>query len=68
MGSVSGAHFNPAVTTAIVLTGASDDCTLAAMPIYVLAQCLGGVAAAFSSAAAERCAIVDSSQNSEVNY
>jgi aquaporin Z len=48
LGSVSGAHFNPAVTTAIVLTGTSDDCTLAAMPIYVLAQCLGGVAAAFS--------------------
>jgi aquaporin Z len=45
LGSVSGAHFNPAVTTALVLTGHEE---LANMPIYVLGQCLGGVSAAFS--------------------
>merc|ERR1719183_2970636 len=45
LASVSGAHFNPAVTTALCLTGNES---LANMPIYVAAQCLGGIAAAFS--------------------
>merc|ERR1719174_3605108 len=45
LASVSGAHFNPAVTTALVLTGNEQ---LANVPVYVLAQCLGGVSAAFS--------------------
>lgn len=45
LGSVSGAHFNPAVTTALVLRGNHPKKDSYA---YVGAQCFGGIAAALS--------------------
>jgi MIP family channel proteins len=42
-GGVSGAHFNPAVTTGMLVTGRISAPNAA---IYVVAQCLGAVAAA----------------------
>merc|ERR1719456_226716 len=42
LGGVSGAHFNPAVTTALVLTGKEK---AAAIPVYMSAQLCGGLAA-----------------------
>lgn len=44
LGSVSGAHFNPAVTVA-VLASARDLITTADALLYIGAQCFGGVAA-----------------------
>merc|ERR1719231_1968160 len=49
LGSVSGAHFNPAVTLAIVLAG-RDKCPPGDAGAYVGAQLAGGVAAAYTYA------------------
>jgi len=46
LGDVSGAHFNPAVTLAILLTKMTDLTSKKAVS-YMLAQLIGGVAAAF---------------------
>jgi len=45
VGDISGAHFNPAVTFAIVLTG-RDKITFQEAMMYMLSQCSAGVAAA----------------------
>jgi aquaporin Z len=45
LGGVSGAHFNPAVTTALVLTGKEK---AANIPVYMSAQLTGGLAAALA--------------------
>eukprot|EP00933_Yihiella_yeosuensis_P064566 TRINITY_DN679_c0_g4_i1.p1 TRINITY_DN679_c0_g4~~TRINITY_DN679_c0_g4_i1.p1 ORF type:complete len:456 (+),score=106.14 TRINITY_DN679_c0_g4_i1:111-1478(+) len=50
LGDVSGAHFNPAVTFAILLSGRCADLTPVKAFTYVLVQVLGGVAAGFSYA------------------
>jgi aquaporin Z len=42
-GHISGGHYNPAVTLAVWLRG---KCSTAEMPAYMIAQVLGGVAAA----------------------
>merc|ERR1719446_1048754 len=42
LGGVSGAHFNPAVTLALALTG---NCAWADAPVYIIAQLLGGLVA-----------------------
>ena len=42
LGGVSGAHFNPAVTTALTLAGKSPASDI---PHYMASQCLGGLAA-----------------------
>jgi len=49
-GSVSGAHFNPAVSFAIFLSAHPTRKTLSGMSfaLYALSQCLGGVAAGFT--------------------
>mmetsp|Transcript_21021 Transcript_21021/g.48255 ORF Transcript_21021/g.48255 Transcript_21021/m.48255 type:complete len:461 (-) Transcript_21021:142-1524(-) len=47
LGSVSGAHFNPAVTTAILCAGHTDLIPLDAAA-YILVQVAGGIAAAGS--------------------
>jgi len=44
LGDVSGAHFNPAVTVAIMFSG-RDKCTAVDGIFYVLVQLLGGIAA-----------------------
>merc|ERR1719473_2392947 len=44
LGNVSGAHFNPAVTVAIVLSGRGK-CDFATAGIYVVVQILGGITA-----------------------
>lgn len=43
LGSVSGAHFNPAVTTALLMSGNKVE----GAPMYMLAQFAGGVSGAF---------------------
>ena len=40
VGSVSGAHLNPAVTLALAATGAFD---WAQVPVYIIAQMLGAI-------------------------
>mmetsp|Transcript_46970 Transcript_46970/g.118332 ORF Transcript_46970/g.118332 Transcript_46970/m.118332 type:complete len:457 (-) Transcript_46970:60-1430(-) len=50
LGDVSGAHFNPAVTVAIFCSGRCDDLIPARAAMYIGAQLLGGVAAAFTYA------------------
>jgi aquaporin Z len=50
LGSVSGAHFNPAVTFAIVCAGRKK-ISLGDALFYVLVQILGGIVAAFTYAA-----------------
>eukprot|EP00812_Abedinium_dasypus_P011315 NODE_487_length_1530_cov_144.267119.p1 GENE.NODE_487_length_1530_cov_144.267119~~NODE_487_length_1530_cov_144.267119.p1 ORF type:complete len:421 (-),score=84.16 NODE_487_length_1530_cov_144.267119:78-1340(-) len=52
LGSVSGAHFNPAVTLAVVCRG-GNKCSPGDGFVYVLAQLLGGIAAAFTYAIME---------------
>lgn len=44
-GHISGAHYNPAVTLAVWMRG---KCTTAEMPIYMIAQIVGGVVAALA--------------------
>jgi aquaporin Z len=46
-GHISGAHYNPAVTVAVRLRGAMAPSDF--LP-YILAQCLGGILAAFAAA------------------
>jgi len=48
LGNCSGAHFNPAVTTAIIVRGA---CAAAEGAMYMGAQVLGGICAAFTYSA-----------------
>lgn len=43
-GHISGAHYNPAVTLAVMLRGR---CSSADTPLYMIAQILGAIAAAF---------------------
>src|SRR5205814_6231464 len=43
VGAISGAHFNPAVTLGLVAAGRFPT---ADAPRYIIAQCLGGIAAA----------------------
>jgi len=50
VGDVSGAHFNPAVTMAILLSGRGK-ITLREAGLYMTTQCLAGVIAAFVYAA-----------------
>merc|ERR1719231_2104436 len=45
LAKVSGAHFNPAVTTALILTG---KCELGKLPMYLAGQLLGGICAGLS--------------------
>merc|ERR1719337_197514 len=52
LGNCSGAHFNPAVTVAILLSGRECIAPLEAVA-YMVVQILGGVAAAFTYAAME---------------
>jgi len=47
LGTVSGAHFNPAVTTAIICSG-RDKCKANEGAMYMVAQILGGILAAFT--------------------
>jgi len=49
LGDVSGAHFNPAVTLAILLSKMADLPAKKAV-FYMLAQCAGGIVAAFTYA------------------
>lgn len=44
-GHISGAHYNPAVTLGVFIRG---KCSAADVPMYIIAQCLGAVAAAFA--------------------
>jgi len=53
LGNVSGAHFNPAVTVAIMLSG-RDKCPPSEGGAYIGVQLLGGVAAAYTYAAMHR--------------
>jgi len=50
LGSVSGAHFNPAVTCAIVCSGRGK-CPKTVGAMYVAVQIIGGICAAFTYAA-----------------
>jgi len=50
LGTVSGAHFNPAVTTAIICSGRGK-CPPAEGAMYMVVQVLGGVCAAFTYSA-----------------
>jgi len=50
LGSVSGAHFNPAVTTAIFCAGHTDLSVMDAVG-YIITQIVAGVSAAFTYAA-----------------
>merc|ERR1719215_1647327 len=50
LGDVSGAHFNPAVTVAILASGRCADLTPAKAGSFIGAQIAGGIAAAFSYA------------------
>jgi len=45
-GHISGAHYNPAVTLGVFLRG---KCLASDVPMYMIAQCLGAVAAHFVS-------------------
>jgi aquaporin Z len=45
-GHISGAHYNPAVTLAVLMRG---KCTLSEAPIYLVAQIGGAAAAAFTA-------------------
>merc|ERR1719163_2491309 len=47
LGTVSGAHFNPAVTTAIICSG-RDKCSLKDGSMYMGVQIVGGICAAFT--------------------
>ena len=49
LGGVSGAHFNPAVTTALTLAGKSPASDI---PHFMASQLLGGLAAGMTSASA----------------
>jgi len=51
LGDVSGAHFNPAVTVGIFVSGLCQDLTLGVAAGYIVAQLVGGVCAAFTYAA-----------------
>ncbi len=44
-GHISGAHYNPAVTLGVFIRG---KCSAADVPMYMIAQILGGVVAAFA--------------------
>jgi len=48
LGDVSGAHFNPAVTTAILLSGRCPEIDLKTTVKYFAAQLFGGVSAAYT--------------------
>lgn len=48
LGNVSGAHFNPAVTAAIMASGRCADLTPAKAGMYVAAQLVGGMSAAMT--------------------
>merc|ERR1719217_1722593 len=50
LGDVSGAHFNPAVTVAILASGRCPDLTPAKAGSFIGVQIAGGVAAAFTYA------------------
>merc|ERR1719261_2069942 len=50
LGSCSGAHFNPAVTTAIIASG-REKCSPKDGALYMVVQVLGGVTAALTSSA-----------------
>jgi len=50
LGDVSGAHFNPAVTVAILASGRCPDLTPAKAGTFIGAQIAGGIAAAFTYA------------------
>jgi len=50
LGSCSGAHFNPAVTTAIVCSG-RDKCSAQDGAMYIVVQIFGGILAAFTYSA-----------------
>jgi len=50
LGTVSGAHFNPAVTAAIILSGRGK-CPPAEGAMYMLVQIIGGICAAFTYSA-----------------
>lgn len=45
-GHISGAHYNPAVTLAVLIRG---KCTMADVPMYLTAQILGAVAGALTA-------------------
>ncbi|MDR4653168.1 MAG: aquaporin [Nitrosomonas sp.] len=45
-GHISGAHYNPAVTLAVLMRGR---CAMSEVPVYLVAQILGAVAAAFTA-------------------
>lgn len=45
-GHISGAHYNPAVTLAVLIRG---KCSLAETPMYMIAQIAGAAAAAFTA-------------------
>ncbi|MER0202605.1 MAG: porin [Nitrosomonas sp.] len=45
-GHISGAHYNPAVTLAVLIRG---KCTMADVPVYLTAQILGAVAGALTA-------------------
>ncbi|MXS83919.1 MIP/aquaporin family protein [Nitrosomonas oligotropha] len=45
-GHISGAHYNPAVTLAVLIRG---KCTIADVPVYFTAQILGAVAGALTA-------------------
>jgi len=47
LGDVSGAHFNPAVTVAILASKLCDDLTPKKAGLYIITQVAGGVVAAF---------------------
>ena len=47
LGTCSGAHFNPAVTIAIVAAG-RDKCSPKDAGIYIATQLVAGIAAAFT--------------------
>merc|ERR1711972_465460 len=50
LGDVSGAHFNPAVTVAILASGRCPGLTPAKAGTFIGAQIAGGIAAAFTYA------------------
>jgi len=50
LGTVSGAHFNPAVTVAIIVSG-RDKCSASDGAQYIVVQIVGGICAAFTYSA-----------------